>query len=166
MSLDSEELPFTRIYDQYFPDVYAFLRYLTKDPDEAEDLCQEVFLRYFAKYGISESPEVTNAKALLLRIAKNLFLNSRRRKGRFISTSDVQVETLPDNSHDFVTDHDWREYIDEISSKLRSEKDILAVIFVLRIVNGYSFREIANICGKTTRTIRRYMVQIKKILKK
>lgn len=157
---------FERIYEAHFTDVFAFLKYLTKDADEAEDLSQEVFLRFFKKYGALDDSDITNARALLLKVAKNLFLNNRRRKGKFVALGEMTFESLPDDSADFVSDHEWQEYVTEMTNRLKAQKKELAIVFVLRVVNGYNFGEIAKICGKTTRTIRRYMREIKEILKK
>lgn len=166
MTADGEKRNFDGVFEAHFSDVFNFLKYLTRDIDEAEDLCQETFLRFYRKYGSKDLAQITNCRALLIRIAKNLFLNDKRRKGKFVAMAEGKVDSLPDKAADFVSDYDWNAYIVETCATLRAKKEIYAVIFVLRVVQGYDFEEIAKICRKTTRTIRRHMQNIKQIVKK
>lgn len=166
MSEETVYSKFERIYNDYFADVHNFLIYLAKDTSEADDLCQETFLRFLKKYGRREVTDVVNCKFLLLKVAKNLFLNSQRHKKKFVQLSDRSFENIRDNSADFIAVHEWQAYVKETTQMLRMVNEMYAVIFTLRIVNGYDYKNIARICGKTTRTIRRHMQAIRGLVTK
>ena len=58
-----------------FDRLYNFAHWLTRNPDEAEDLVQETYVK--ALKGFSSFELGTNFKAWIFRILRNTFLNSR-----------------------------------------------------------------------------------------
>jgi RNA polymerase sigma-70 factor (ECF subfamily) len=55
---------------------------LTRDPDRAEDLVQETFLRAMAHLALLSGLGASQRRAWLYRVLKNLFLDQVRRKAR------------------------------------------------------------------------------------
>src|SRR5690242_6678355 len=70
---------FTEIYERYSRDVYRFALYLSGDPNLAEDITAETFLRI---WGSADPIRMSSAKAYLLAIARNLYLHDVRRSKR------------------------------------------------------------------------------------
>ena len=61
----------------YHEELYAFLVRTTRDPDVAEDLLQEAFVRLTRELGSGPGPE--NLRAWLYRVATNLAISRGRR---------------------------------------------------------------------------------------
>jgi len=80
---------FDALYRRYAPDVFRFALYLSGDRSEAEDITSETFVRAWTA---SAAIRVATVKAYLFTIARNLFLQSRRRTWRHVEIP----ETLPD----------------------------------------------------------------------
>src|SRR5579859_1137294 len=73
---------FESIFTRYYPLVYRLAYRYVGQPDEAEDIAQEVFLRFYhlPPHATTEAQQ----RAWLCRVAINLGLNAvRKRHGRF-----------------------------------------------------------------------------------
>src|SRR5262245_41490899 len=81
------------LYHRYGRDVYRFSLYLCGDRDLAEDLTSETFLRVWTA---RETVRLSTVKAFLFTIARNLYLQSRRRSAR----REELTEALPDPKPD------------------------------------------------------------------
>jgi len=65
------------LYHRYAKDVYRFSLFLSGDRALAEDITSETFLRVWT---VRETVRLATVKAFLFTIARNLFLQSRRRQ--------------------------------------------------------------------------------------
>ena len=68
---------FKILFDKYFDSVRSYLYYRCGDTELASDVAQEVFLRIWEKQLM---PEPNKEKALLYKIANDLFISHYRRK--------------------------------------------------------------------------------------
>lgn len=80
-------LGFHEIYEAYAKDVYRFALYLTGRPEEAEEITMAVFFRAWT----GEPVRRQTAKAYLLAIARNIFLDERRRAARHEEMEDNRM---------------------------------------------------------------------------
>jgi RNA polymerase sigma-70 factor (ECF subfamily) len=74
-----ERAPFERLVRRYYAGVYSYLRWLGREDALAEDLTQETFMQVW-----QHPPEVrgeTALRAWVYRIARNQYLQHRRRAG-------------------------------------------------------------------------------------
>jgi RNA polymerase sigma-70 factor (ECF subfamily) len=74
--MDSE--PLRKLYETYYHEIYLYLYSLCRNPDTAADLCQETFLK--ALLSLKESHG--NLRAWLYMVARNLYLNHRKKEQR------------------------------------------------------------------------------------
>jgi RNA polymerase sigma-70 factor, ECF subfamily len=137
------------------PSLYAAALRMTRNPSDAEDLVQETYLRAYRGFGGFQ--EGTNIKAWLYRILTNTYINTYRAKKRRPDETELdEVEDLylyrriggleaamagrsaEDELLDRFTDTEVKEAIESLPDNFR-----LAVL--LADVEGFSYKEIADI---------------------
>jgi RNA polymerase sigma-70 factor (ECF subfamily) len=149
---------------------------LTRNRADAEDLLQETFLRAYRGYGRFE--EGTNLRAWLYRILTNTFINSYRAKQRRPGESDLaDVEDLylyrrlggleasqrgrsaEDELMDLLTEGEVKDAIEALPEQFR-----MAVL--LADVEGFSYKEIAEILDVPIGTVMSRLHRGRKALQK
>jgi RNA polymerase sigma-70 factor, ECF subfamily len=78
---------FGKIVDAYQNRLFGFVRRMVKDPEEANDIAQEAFVRAFQ--GIGRFDGRSSIRTWLFRIAYNLCIDRRRRAGRLPGESSL-----------------------------------------------------------------------------
>jgi RNA polymerase sigma-70 factor (ECF subfamily) len=129
---------------------------------EAEDVGQEVFIRFYQSLGKFEGK--SSLGTYLVRIAINLSINElrKRKKSLFYYSKDYDSK-LPSGEESM----DTTEFVNYAIQKL--EPDFKAVV-TLRLIEGYSTEETATILGIPIGTVlsrlSRAQKQLKEILSK
>jgi len=163
---ESEAMPF-------LPSLYATANRLTRNASDAEDLVQETYLRAFRSFHQFEPG--TNLKAWLFRILTNTFINSYRKKQREPQTvSDDEIEDWYLYSKmaergaepsaetaviEALPDEDVQQALADLPEQFR-----MAV--TLADVEGFSYKEIAEITGVPIGTVMSRLHRGRKALEK
>jgi RNA polymerase sigma-70 factor (ECF subfamily) len=140
--------------------MYSAAFRLTRNAADAEDLVQETFLRAYRSFHQFE--EGTNLKAWLYRILTNTFINNYRKRQREPQTvSDEEVEDWYLYSRmarggaepsaeatvlESLPDEDVQEALSSLPEQFR-------VAVLLADVEGFSYKEIAEITGVPIGTV-------------
>lgn len=131
---------FAEIYNRYATDVNAYCKFMMRDKQKAEDIFQEVFLRFYRK--ITSDFESINIKAYLIKSTRNLCLNYYNRQREFIPLDKVDFGFTQQN-------YEEKELFDNILKTIDLLEDKYKEPFILREIDGLSYNEIAEICNLT-----------------
>ena len=140
--------------------LYTAAYRLTRNAADAEDLVQETFLRAYR--GFHQFEPGTNLKAWLYRILTNTFINSYRKKQREPQTvSDDEVEDwylyskmAEDGSEPSAEASVLESLPDEdVQEALSSLPESFRIAVLLADVEGFSYKEIAEITGVPIGTV-------------
>ncbi len=134
---------FETIYQENVGEVFRFARWLCRDATLAEDLVAETFLR---AWRFREAIATETLRAYLLRITRNLFLETRRRQR---GTSALE-ETLVDPGPGPERTVEARLQVDQIGRLLSELPEIDQSAFRLRVMHELSYEEIARVLGIST----------------
>jgi RNA polymerase sigma-70 factor (ECF subfamily) len=133
--------------EEYRDAILAFFRRRLRQPEDAEDLCQETFARFQSR-GRLRDPE--KLESYLFRIARNLLLNHIKRRqvvGR-LSDAETPVESVPDRGfRDPESEVHWGELqtrVRELLGQLPSEQ---RTAFELGVLQRLLYTEIAATTG-------------------
>ena len=145
---------------QYMNQLYsAALRY-TKNPVDAQDLVQDTYAKAYVSFHQFEPG--TNLKAWLYRILTTTFINTYRKDQRRPQLSDKELEdwqiadasshtsdqgkSAEDVALEHLPDSDIKRALAEIPEEFR-------IAVYLADVEGFSYKEIAEIVGVPTGTV-------------
>lgn len=135
---------FRQIVEQHQQQVRATVQGMLGDTAEADDIAQEVFIQLHRN--LSDFREEAKLSTYLSRIAINRSLNElkrRKRKGRWLTfiRADGPEAGISDHSAD-PGRQEMREALQKALQRLEPE---FRAVVVLRLVEGYSVKETAEI---------------------
>ena len=148
-----EPADYDELIRRYQSDVRNWLRHLTGDPSSADDLAQETFIRAWERlHTISDGRRF---KAWVMKIAYNMFLQSRRRQGRETRLADaLGREQLATESH-VTRNHDAG--VADLPRMLASLTEEERVAMVLCYAYGMSHREITELTEMPLGTVKSHI---------
>lgn len=148
--------------DRYWDSIYGHLYRLSGHAHEAEDLTQETFLR--AAQRRETFLAGTNERAWLLRIATNAFLDGRRRKQVARAHALPDEAQLPPASVGLADGLPQQELGQALTAALLEVPETPRAVFLLRVREDLSFRDIAETLGGTEANARWQMLQARRKL--
>jgi RNA polymerase sigma factor (sigma-70 family) len=165
-----------RIFEtEFLPHIdslYNFAVFLQNDEEIAKDLLQETYLRAYKFIGYYERG--TNAKAWLIRILKNTFINEYRKKSKLPIRIELEetYQTVDESQDDEGQQNvDLREEVynnlvsDEITKAVNSLPVDYRLIILLCDVEDFKYDEIAKIIDVPIGTVRSRLHRARNMLK-
>jgi RNA polymerase sigma-70 factor (ECF subfamily) len=147
----------------YMSALYSAALRMTRNPADAEDLVQETFLRAYRGFGSFE--EGTNLKAWLYRILTNTYINQYRAKKRRPEESELEEAEdfylfrrlggleAADANRTPETEFLERLPEDEVKEALEALPDQFRMAVILADIEGFSYKEIAEIMDVPVGTV-------------
>jgi RNA polymerase sigma-70 factor (ECF subfamily) len=136
------------------PSLYSAALRMTRNPADAEDLVQETYLRAYR--GFSGFEEGTNLRAWMYRILTNTFINSYRKKQRepvTVQEDDLDEWYLYDKLGESGVEPSAEAEVirsmpdEDVQKALEALPEGFRLAVLLADVEGFSYKEIAEILG-------------------
>jgi RNA polymerase sigma-70 factor, ECF subfamily len=167
-----DEASYRRLLERYQDRIVNFIYRIVSDPDAAQDLAQEVFIKIYMNAG--RYLPGSQFAPWLYRIATNLAINEVRRKKRwrFLSIDDHGEDDgrppfdLPDES-----EASPEEKVSKMETSLIVEKALAKVplkyrtLLILREIEGYDYEDIGKILNLPRGTVKSRLNRGRALLK-
>lgn len=131
-------LTFEELYVSYSPDVYRFAVWLSGNSKDAEDIASETFVRAWVNFS---SIRTETLKAYLFTIARNIYLESLRKKPYHVELAETHKDSLP--GMESTLEH--RSELDQIHNILLTLPEIDRSAFVMRVQYDLPYDEIGRV---------------------
>lgn len=135
---------FDAIFKKYTPLVFHFLLSLCGDKSLAEEVTAETF--YQAYIHIGKFRGECKIETWLCQIAKNALRKEQRRLSRFTDVDVLENSASDNNTFEAIAN---REQVLQIHRYLHALREPYREVFMLRVFGALSFKEIADVCGRS-----------------
>jgi len=155
------------------PNLYGAALRFTRNPQDAEDLVQETYLRAFR--GFAGFQEGTNLRAWMYRILTNTFINTYRKKQREpVTVQDDDIEDwylydrLGSSTVEASAESEVLEKLpdEDVQRALEALPEGFRMAVLLADVEGFSYKEIAEIMDIPIGTVMSRLHRGRKALQK
>lgn len=140
---------FGKIVDAYQNRVYGFVRRMVRDPEDAADVAQEVFIRAFQAFGRFDGR--SSLRTWLFRIAHNLCIDRARRNDRSPIEASLDARDDEDGAWE-ISDARWApeqlvlnaELYEQVEKALAAMSEKLRTVLLLHDREDFAYEEIAE----------------------
>jgi RNA polymerase sigma factor (sigma-70 family) len=147
---DGDDRAFEELYERYGGRIKAFARRLTRDPDRADDLTQEVFISALRRLRATDRP--IDFRPWIYEIARNACIDEYRRRKR------VQEVPIDRDGLDGWLEHlsggpspevamESKQQLEDLQGAFRGLSERHHRIIVLRELEGKSYQQIGDELG-------------------
>jgi RNA polymerase sigma-70 factor (ECF subfamily) len=156
---DTLQTQFLASFDAYGDAIYRFCLLKVSRTEVAQDLTQEVFIRYWQS--LLKGEDFKNERAFLYTIARNLVIDwYRKRKDQSL---DAVLESGIDFKGDGIESVTKDSEISEVLTIIEQLDSVDREVLLLRYVEGFSPKEISKLLSESTNVI---SVRIHRAIKK
>jgi RNA polymerase sigma factor (sigma-70 family) len=141
--ISSHGYPLESVYEPLFPVLYRVAYRMVGRADQAEDICQEAFLRYLQR--ARPMPDLAQAKYWLIRVVRNLSLNLDKRRGREARAYTRAGRLGPQYEDAADVGLEREETRGEVQRALGRLPHGLRMVLVLKEYASLNYREIGSI---------------------
>lgn len=138
---------FEKLYNTYFNDVYLYILKLSGNEHIAEEITSDTFFK--AMKSIDKFRGDCDVRVWLCQIAKNSYYSHVKRNSRTEHVDETEIQEIPDHAPNAADEYIRREEIDRIQRVLHDVEEPYKEVFMWRTYAELSFKQIAQIFGKT-----------------
>ncbi|MFC2130212.1 RNA polymerase sigma factor [Bacteroidota bacterium] len=153
---DEAEAAFAELYARYSQRIYAYCLRVSGNSDDARDIFQETFIKFFDSIGAHS--EIENIPGYLLTIARNICINFKRDQKTNFALEDFHTWTNDD-------DYEKKELLQLLATALELLEKEYKEAFVLRLYQGLTYKEISKITGDSISAIKNRVWRAKERIK-
>lgn len=141
---------FEELYQMYSESIYGAIRYIVKDEKDAQDLCQEVFIKIWNN---TENYDYTKGRFFtwILNIARNSAIDhvrSRTYKNKSLTTSSENYNLSNVNTVN------KKQQTEEVHYLLKNLKEKNRQVIVLFFLKGFSQKQISKKLNISVRAVK------------
>lgn len=151
-----EELAFSELYDRYESMLRAYVITVIRDNTITEDIVQETFISFYNT--IKKGNEFPNVPGFLIKVARNLCLNTKRKESRNSPLGDYDVAS------DNTSGYENKELLELIIMSTEFLKDKYRRAFMLKEFESLKYREIAEIESIALETAKIRVMRARKMI--
>lgn len=166
LAKDGDSEAFGLLYNKYFVPVFRYIYLRLKNKDEAEDLAQTVFLRVYKSLPRFRD-QGKEPLAYFFTIARNAIIDYWRKKKDWKLDDNEEDERndgpVVNNEHERIADR--VDNAELVKNALAELDDTPREVIVLRFMEGFSNKEIAELLDKSEEAIRQIQCRALKFLR-
>jgi len=150
---------FHQLVDEYQDQAWTLARYLLKDPSEAEDACQEAFVKLWHK---QDSIDPEKIRPWLMKVTRNGCLDRLRRRH---PTEELQEWHQPDAAPDPMQGLHQQELGARLKDTINGLREPYRSLVVLRDVHQHSYEEVGAVLELSISQVKTYLHRARKQLR-
>jgi len=138
---------FEQLYNTYFNDVYLYILRLSGNEHIAEEITSDTFFK--AMKSIDSFRGDCDVRVWLCQIAKNCYYSYMKKSNRTEHVDEGDLKEIPDASPGVAEEYAQRDEVERIQKILHTIGEPYKEVFMWRVYAELSFKQIAQIFGKT-----------------
>ena len=172
MPINTEAMSKTERFEEvalvHMDSVHKYALCMAKNESDAKDLVQETYFRAYKFFSNFRSD--TNCKAWLIKILRNTFINtihSKRKSPQTIPLSEIYKRGIELSGYDDPESSIFGSlFHDDVAIAMDSLPGKYRIAVLLADIEGFSYKEIADIVGCPIGTVMSRLCRGRKLLKK
>ena len=151
---------FKSVFDEYYDYIRNYLYYLCGDIEVAEDLAQDVFMKLW-----ENRDKVNNItlKPFLFKIAKNLFINSHKRKNLDLKFINSRLDNTEIESPQYILE--FKEFDQRLQNAISNLPEQCRTFFLLNRIDDMKYQDIAKNFGISVKAVEKQISKALKLLR-
>ncbi|MEZ5332577.1 MAG: sigma-70 family RNA polymerase sigma factor [Thermoanaerobaculia bacterium] len=149
---------FDRLVDECQRQVFTYASYLLGRPEDAEDVTQEAFMKLWTHW---EELDPDRVPAWLMRVTRNLCFDRLRHvkvvREHVADSGEVALGTAPDPGPSPASTAEGAQLRERLEGALGTLGEPMRSVVLMREVQGFKYREIAEILELPLNTVRVYL---------
>jgi len=145
--------------DEYQDQAWTLARYLLKDGAEAEDVCQEAFVKLWQH---QDSIDPAKVRPWLMKVTRNGCLDRMRRRK---PTEEIREQTAQDHSDGPLADSQRSELAGWLGRAIAGLTEPYRSLVVLRDIHQHSYEEVAAVLELSSVQVKVYLHRARKQLR-
>ena len=131
---------FNQLYTDYHADVYRFAYWISGSSEDAKDIAAETFIRLWTAKSDLKAQTV---KGYLLTIARNIYLQGRRKQKQQIELDNTYIDPSPSPCDIAESQSEFSQFVKALQTLPEIDRSIL----IMKVYEGLTYNEISKLVG-------------------